>query len=352
MNKNIPHKKHKISLCTTCMGRLHHLKETLPANIRNSVAYGAIEFVLLNYNSNDGMDQWVAKEMKEHIENGFLVYLKTSEPKYWHAAHAKNIVTKYATGEIVVNVDSDCFVLEGYVEYINALFNKETNMFLTGRTPMAPADAVGRVCVLKSDFLRVNGYDENLDGYGFEDTDLYSRLREIGIEEKDIDLKFMASIDHGHADRIQNTNLLDHIELILTHDARTEFKALIVKKDGSFEHFVLLPNVSGLRSNGELQIDESQTQIGRWSRIGNQMFFQTKEPSESTFVIVENGPRFRMNDMLYSKVEGADQIPMFYGYAMLTNQRIYTKNKEQGVDSINRNGFGKGALMVNFEMEA
>ena len=53
----------KISFCTTCKERLRHLKQTLPKNIKDNSNYPFIEFVILDYNSQDGLGDWMIKFM-------------------------------------------------------------------------------------------------------------------------------------------------------------------------------------------------------------------------------------------------------------------------------------------------
>ena len=48
-------RQHKISICTTCMNRLDDLKQTLPQNILDNADYTRTEFVLIDYNSSDGL---------------------------------------------------------------------------------------------------------------------------------------------------------------------------------------------------------------------------------------------------------------------------------------------------------
>ena len=74
--------KLKISFCIPCMGRLHHLQETLPKNIEESSSYDA-EFIVLDYNSSDGLERWMKGNMMSHIKSGKVVYYKTIEPKYF-----------------------------------------------------------------------------------------------------------------------------------------------------------------------------------------------------------------------------------------------------------------------------
>lgn len=74
-----PHRFPRITFTTICMGRLHHLKETLPQNLADNRDYPNLEFLLLNYGGRDGLDEWVRTEMKEHLESGRLVYYHSPE---------------------------------------------------------------------------------------------------------------------------------------------------------------------------------------------------------------------------------------------------------------------------------
>ena len=51
------------------------------------------------------------------------------------------------------------------------------NICLTGLENAWKHDASGKMCVNRNDFMEVTGYDENFDGYGFEDFDIVNRLR-------------------------------------------------------------------------------------------------------------------------------------------------------------------------------
>ena len=48
----------KVSLCTTVMDRLHDLERTLPKNMEDNSDYPNMEYVVLDYNSQDSLEQW------------------------------------------------------------------------------------------------------------------------------------------------------------------------------------------------------------------------------------------------------------------------------------------------------
>ena len=60
----------RISFIIACMGRLHHLAQTLPKNINWNVDYPNLEFILLDYNSSDGLAEWINKYMIKLLKSG------------------------------------------------------------------------------------------------------------------------------------------------------------------------------------------------------------------------------------------------------------------------------------------
>jgi len=172
-------KNYKISICTTVMNRLGDLKQTLPKNMEDNSDYPNLEFVILDYNSIDGLGDWIKSEMAEHIESGLVVYYRTEEPKYFDMSHSRNVAFKVASGEIVNNVDADNFTLEGFALYINRLANEQPRraMFPKSRQLLR-----GRLGFYKDEFIEIlGGYSETLKFYGHDDANLIHRAFEMGF---------------------------------------------------------------------------------------------------------------------------------------------------------------------------
>lgn len=181
---------YRISLCTTCMGRLHDLALTLPRNLELNADYPHVEFVILDYNSRDGLGDWVRREMSEHLRTGRVAYYRTEEPQYYSMTHSRNVAFKLATGHVVCSVDADNYTLdptpaetidsvEGFAAYVNRLANQQSEraFFAKGRRLLR-----GRLGFFRQEFLDVlGGYDENLQGYGHDDHDLYQRALGLGF---------------------------------------------------------------------------------------------------------------------------------------------------------------------------
>jgi len=164
-------KNWKISLCTTCMNRLENLKVTLPANIKSN-SYSNVEFVILDYNGQDNVGDWIKTEMMEHIESGKLMFLRTEEPKFFSMPHAKNIASLAATGDIVNNIDADTFAKNNFAEFINKLANEQPEKAIFAKSRQLLR---GRLGFWKKEFIDLNGYNEKMTGYGNEDENLMYR---------------------------------------------------------------------------------------------------------------------------------------------------------------------------------
>ncbi len=175
-------KMYSISFCITCMNRLYNLKETLPINLKLESNYPFIEFVVLDYNSKDGLEDWMKKNMMVHIENGKVSYYRTEEPKYFSMSHSRNIAFKVAKGDIILNLDADNYTAKNWEDppseshsyYLNRMANEADGrkiIFAKGKRSMH-----GRIGFYKNEFINdLGGYDEKLLGYGHDDHDLVRR---------------------------------------------------------------------------------------------------------------------------------------------------------------------------------
>ena len=163
----------RISFCTTCMGRAKDIKQTLLTNIAANADYPHVEFVVLNYNSGDDLDDYMmSPAVVPHLVSGKVRYLRTSSPRYYSFAASRNIAFRHSTGELLINVDADNFTGNGFAMHLSRL------------ATLCPARAVfaraklrihGRVGMYRNEFEDIGGYDEELEGYGYEDRSLMLR---------------------------------------------------------------------------------------------------------------------------------------------------------------------------------
>lgn len=201
----------KISFCTTSMNRLQHIKQTVEKNIKNASSYENFEFVLLDYNSKDGLGDWVKENLFKYIENEKLKFIQTKEPRYWVAAHAKNIAHKMASGDILCNVDADVSIPEGFCEYINKIFLKpKTIVAFDSLDKNKNNGCAGIIAIKKEDFYSVNGYDENIClGWGCDDMNFQFRTRMHNNLELITPPPICSCLNHSNELRVENCQSKD-----------------------------------------------------------------------------------------------------------------------------------------------
>lgn len=194
----------KIAFCITCKGRLPHLKITLAKNIQDNPNPNAI-FVLLSYNSTDGLDEFIKENFQNELNSGKLVYYQNKDAIQFKMAHAKNMVHRLGINEgadILVNLDADNFTGEDFANYIEDFFERTKKdpqeIFLWSRMlhgKMARGIS-GRIVVAKNAFLVSGGYNEKYENHSPDDKDFNLRLRRLGYCAQEIDSKFLLAVNH------------------------------------------------------------------------------------------------------------------------------------------------------------
>jgi len=245
-------KYHTISLCTVCMNRTAHLKETLLRNIEHNIGYPHLEYVLLNYGSKDELHDWVLDSFDRYLQSGLLKYYRTQTPEVFKMSHAKNMAFRRATGDILCSIDADNYTGEGFAAYVNRVFAREANVFMA--PPWIDAqkkwwDVQGRLCLWKEDFYRFRGYDEAFIDYGYEDQDLKERLQRAGRRKAVIrNVKYLQAISHSHSLRMADGLSRRTVGIVLmTPAGNNDWDLYFLRSDQQFEQFrvtapqILLP---------------------------------------------------------------------------------------------------------------
>ncbi|WP_162144176.1 glycosyltransferase family 2 protein [Sporocytophaga myxococcoides] len=341
--------KHKISFCTVCMNRLHHLKQTLPQNIKNNLSYGKLEFIVMDYSSSDGLSKWIMSEMSEYIENGILVYYRYDEADYFDRSHSRNLMFKLASGDIICNTDADNYLGKGFAEYIAQRFEEQENFFLvpdTKRKYYYLRDALGRFCASKEDFMAVSGYDERMSGYGFEDDDLYDRLINNGKQEVIImDLNYLHAIKHGNENRVENEFYTNYFHKIyINYETHEKSNVLVLYKNGTAHKGILSPNTS---TPAPAVLANNQWESAQWKKEGDKIVVKSKE-TEAEYPYAEQDDCLNHNNSIYYNITNEQFLAkLSYDLPLITNYGHFLSNKEKRA-GVNKNGFGKGTVYKNF----
>lgn len=203
----------KVSYCTTCKGRLHLLKETLPQNLAAEKDNPNVEFVILSYGKDPEMDKYMHLYDAE-IASGRIKYVVYPDAEHFQMGHAKNMAHRMATGDIFCSLDADNILATNYSKWLEDKFaqNPHTLVSLNLTKPSEylfkniynkmtkkcfPAGIYGRIAISSETFEATHGYDENYKEWGGDDREFSRRCEEAGSKKVEIPIELWGGvIDH------------------------------------------------------------------------------------------------------------------------------------------------------------
>lgn len=163
------------------MGRLWQLRETLIEHIHAFNGRTDVEIVVLNYNSPDGLHEWIGNhpEVLRAIRAGLVTYARESSVSFFHASRAKNLAHRLSRGTVLVNLDADNWAAEmdGFLRHA---FEGSDGVICHGHNGTADG-SFGRIGLSRRWFYQLGGYDESMQPTGHEDADLLDRALAIGL---------------------------------------------------------------------------------------------------------------------------------------------------------------------------
>jgi len=349
----------KIAFCITCMNRLQHLQQTLEKNIQDNYLPEEVEFVLLDYNSSDGLDQWILQNMQSHIDTGILVYYKTFEPEYYFRSHSRNMAFRLANAEILCNLDADNFLGKGFASFMIEKFDKNDSIFYTSNESFN--DIFGRVCVKRKDFLSIKGYNESLQGYGYEDVDLFVRLKNRGLTQKYFyNPDFYHFIRHTKAERVTNEYMIKNVERgYITYINPYLTGVLLLYKDYTFHHYTLIdtPHLYRLpqfllpdnyvQEHDDITLQEDY-QKGNWQETNNAI---TLNANHHTTVFLKDELEIYYQNRKYYLISDKELEAELVILLTSAINRYSAKKQLKENRTVNPEGFGKGIVFKNFDWE-
>jgi len=174
-----------ISFCSQCKGRKHHIEKTLLHNLSILENVDGTDFVLLDFDSPDGLEEYILENFQKYLKSGKLKYHKIHNQPYYYQSAVKNLSHNLSTGENMVNVDADNYLSKEYVSKVIDVFKENKNVFIfTITTDPNDFNLYGRIGISRNIFELIKGYDEFFEHWGGEDTDLIRRVKNLSKEMK------------------------------------------------------------------------------------------------------------------------------------------------------------------------
>ena len=370
MDPNFRNRDYSLSFCTVCMNRLHHLKETLPKNISDNSDEPDIEFVVLDYHSGDGLGEWMKENMQDQISRGLVSYYRTDEREDFDRAHSRNMAFRLARGEILCNIDADNFTGRGFAAYLKRQFRENDDIFLCAgdaTSQAANSNVLGRISLLKKDFILTEGFDEFMKNYGFEDQDLINRLEAAGRRKQIIsDPSFLRSISHQVDERIENEFLLKNLRSLLVNYINPSSSELIfLLKNNQVIRGTLINNYTVNSDKKEFALKYTKPAY-EFSLLHDEVLRQEFSATGQDFLIYDKGEKemFRYNRLLkcYDLIRPGGTRPFYritelplireavFFFSQITNRIRMASNLHKRAVAVNNANYGRGTAYKNFNL--
>ncbi|AYV77974.1 MAG: glycosyltransferase [Edafosvirus sp.] len=184
------------SIIAVCMNRNLHLEKSLPTWI----ASNPNEIILVDWGSKLPIKSIVDK----HNHDNKITLITINNVNKWVLTKAYNLAIRFSKYKNILKVDSDTLLDEKFFSYHN-LENEQ--VFFTGDWKQSRNEnekhTNGVIYVKRDLFMHVNGYNEFITTYGYDDSDLYERIDKYA-KKLLINLDYIKHIDHSNKDRIIN----------------------------------------------------------------------------------------------------------------------------------------------------
>ena len=188
----------KISICSQIKNRLYQFSKTFPKNIETLKNSRDIEWIIVDCESSDGLDQYLKEYL---IQYDFLKYYRTiNYNEDYSIPVAKNFAARLSSGDYLFNLDTDNF-LDNIIDEIRSTDKGvHCSEYLKGTH--------GRIGMSREVFVKLGGYDENFYPAGVHDNDIMLRAKYLDYSFKDVP-NITPAIYNNKDDTVKNFNKLN-----------------------------------------------------------------------------------------------------------------------------------------------
>lgn len=166
------------------------------------------EIIVVDWSSNIPLIE--NREISNLVSNNKIKILRVDNEQYFSLPMSYNLAYDYTfeSNKIILKLDSDYKLINNkWLDYLvlsEKNNNELDNYFIVGNYKFSKS-LTGFLLVNKKDFIY---YNENFEGWGYDDQDLYLKIQENHLSLDKViffDIKnYIQHLDHTELDRIQN----------------------------------------------------------------------------------------------------------------------------------------------------
>lgn len=186
-----------ISFIVPCMGRLVHLKKTLPLFAAQA------KVVLVDYSCPEKSGEYV-----KSLNNDNISVVSILNQKYFNISKARNAGAAAADTEWLCFIDADDIINKEFISEVEAIAH--SGRYLSFELEQLGYSGV--ICCRKHDWKRAEGFDEAVCGYGYDDTIFKKKLTALRLSRYNLPMSIMSHITHGFDERVANYESKDTTE--------------------------------------------------------------------------------------------------------------------------------------------
>jgi hypothetical protein len=207
---------HGISVITAVKNRISNFKNSFKNWLQNK---DIDQIVVVDWDSDDGLFEFVDK-----IDDARVTFVRIENQPFWCLTKAFNLASRFVKYDKIAKIDADVSISTDFFKK----FKLKDGVFFAGNYEIAndenEMNLNGLVYLNTSDYFKVNGYNEHIETYGWDDSDFYNRLTQIAkLERNDIVNQFdrRYAIHQPHGDRLkyhpQKYCDMNNLEIELCH---------------------------------------------------------------------------------------------------------------------------------------
>jgi hypothetical protein len=254
-----------IAFVTTCKGRLHHLKQTLPL----MVAQKPDELIVVDYDCQDGTGDWVEANFPE------VNVVRASQPDGgFNVSRARNLGAATARSDWLLFVDADIKLDPKFVETMRPVLT-QGHYYQPVPKNTGGGGNYGTFLCSAADFAAIEGYDEVFEGWGREDKDVYVRLQRLGVTKTFYPPALVKVIEHDDSERHLHAEMRDKLQNEAVNACYLEAKVKISALRGGKGN---LPLADRQKLMGQIR-----ALVGKWYQAG------ARQPLPVRFVVAADG---------------------------------------------------------------
>jgi len=224
-----------ISLICACKNRNEPLQISLSSwLLRPEIT----EIIIVDWNSQESLAPLTKLDKRIKV-------ITVQNEKYFNQSEPLNLAASITTGDYILKADCD-YIFSPYYNFFEN-YKVDENTFVSGKCNIKNYEyfngeeyvvdkdnmsllelveyvnsyspifkqLIGLLFVSRQNFIKIGGYDENLRKYyGYEDDDIFHRLRVLGLTEKKLDFNYnLLHIPHPDKKRTENFEGYDPLHI-------------------------------------------------------------------------------------------------------------------------------------------